>query len=35
LRENPDAAWYYDWSKPAAAQTKDHIAFRRGVTIER
>jgi uncharacterized protein (DUF427 family) len=33
--ENADAAWYYPDPKPAAAEIKDHIAFWRGVTIER
>lgn len=32
---NKDAAWYYPDPKPAAAQIKDHIAFWRGVTIEK
>lgn len=34
-RENKDAAWYYADPKPAAANIKDHIAFWRGVTVER
>ena len=33
--ENPDAAWYYPAPKDAAANIKDHIAFWRGVTVER
>ena len=33
--ENKDAAWYYPDPKPAAANIKDHVAFWRGVTIER
>lgn len=33
--ENPDAAWYYPDPKPAAANIKDHIAFWRGVTVEK
>ena len=33
--ENRDAAWYYPDPKPAAVQIKDHIAFWRGVTVER
>jgi uncharacterized protein (DUF427 family) len=33
--ENPDAAWYYPDPKPAAANIKDHIAFWRGVAVER
>jgi uncharacterized protein (DUF427 family) len=34
-QENQDAAWYYADPKPAAANIKDHIAFWRGVTVER
>lgn len=33
--ENKDAAWYYPEPKTAAANIKDHIAFWRGVTVER
>jgi uncharacterized protein (DUF427 family) len=33
--ENADAAWYYPEPKSAAAQIKDHVAFWRGVTVER
>jgi uncharacterized protein (DUF427 family) len=33
--ENKDAAWYYPDPKPAAANIKDHIAFWRGVTVEK
>jgi uncharacterized protein (DUF427 family) len=33
--ENKDAAWYYPAPLAAAANIKDHIAFWRGVTIER
>jgi uncharacterized protein (DUF427 family) len=33
--ENGDAAWYYPAPKDAAANIKDHIAFWRGVTVER
>ena len=33
--ENKDAAWYYPDPKAAAANIKDHIAFWRGVTVER
>ena len=33
--ENPDAAWFYADPKSAAAQIKDHVAFWRGVTVER
>ncbi|MBX7233676.1 MAG: DUF427 domain-containing protein [Caldilineales bacterium] len=32
---NKDAAWYYPDPKPAAANIKDHIAFWRGVKVER
>jgi uncharacterized protein (DUF427 family) len=32
---NRDAAWYYPEPKHAAANIRDHIAFWRGVTIER
>jgi uncharacterized protein (DUF427 family) len=34
-QENRDAAWYYPEPKPAAAEIKDHIAFWRGVTVEK
>ena len=33
--ENRDAAWYYPEPKEAAGQIKDHVAFWRGVTVER
>ncbi len=33
--ENKDAAWYYPAPKDAAKQIKDHVAFWKGVTIER
>jgi uncharacterized protein (DUF427 family) len=33
--ENKDSAWYYPDPKSAAANIKDHIAFWRGVTVER
>jgi len=33
--ENKDAAWFYPAPKAAAAQIKDHVAFWRGVTVER
>ncbi|HEX2643024.1 MAG TPA: DUF427 domain-containing protein [Thermoanaerobaculia bacterium] len=33
--ENRDAAWYYPEPKPAAAEIKDHVAFWRGVQVER
>ena len=32
---NEDAAWYYPTPKEAARNIKDHVAFWRGVTIER
>jgi uncharacterized protein (DUF427 family) len=32
---NRDAAWYYPDPKPAAANIKDHVAFWRGVQVER
>jgi len=32
---NRDAAWYYPEPKPAARQIKDHVAFWRGVQVER
>jgi uncharacterized protein (DUF427 family) len=34
-QENRDAAWYYPDPKPEAAQIRDHVAFWRGVTVER
>jgi uncharacterized protein (DUF427 family) len=33
--ENKDAAWYYPAPLAAAANIKDHVAFWRGVTVER
>ena len=30
---NPDAAWYYENPKPAAAEITDRIAFWRGVEV--
>jgi uncharacterized protein (DUF427 family) len=33
--ENRDAAWYYADPKPAAENIRDHVAFWRGVTVER
>lgn len=33
--ENRDAAWTYPDPKPAAARIKDHVAFWRGVAVER
>ena len=32
---NRDAAWYYPEPKPAAANVKDHVAFWRGVVVEK
>ncbi|GAC1515665.1 MAG: DUF427 domain-containing protein [Gemmatimonadaceae bacterium] len=32
---NLDAAWFYPDPEPAAAAIKDHVAFWRGVTVER
>lgn len=32
---NPDAAWVYRDPKPQAAVIKDHVAFWRGVSVER
>ena len=32
---NADAAWCYADPKPAAAEIKGHVAFWRGVTVER
>jgi len=34
-RTNADAAWFYPDPKPAAANIRDHIAFWRGVTVEK
>ncbi len=34
-KTNADAAWYYPAPKDAAKQIKDHIAFWKGVQIER
>lgn len=34
-RENPDAAWYYPQPKEAAQNIAGHIAFWRGVAVER
>ena len=33
--ENKDAAWYYRDPKPEARQIKDHVAFWRGVVVEK
>lgn len=32
---NRDAAWYYPAPKEAASHIKDHIAFWKGVTVEK
>jgi uncharacterized protein (DUF427 family) len=32
---NENAAWFYPEPKEAAANIKDHIAFWKGVTVER
>ena len=32
---NKDAAWYYAAPKPAASQIAHHVAFWKGVTVER
>ena len=32
---NKDAAWFYPNPKPAASHIKDHVAFWRGVRVER
>jgi uncharacterized protein (DUF427 family) len=32
-KTNPDAAWYYDDPKPAAAEIRNRIAFWKGVTV--
>jgi uncharacterized protein (DUF427 family) len=34
-KENKDAAWFYPEPKAAAAQIKDHVAFWRGVQVEK
>ena len=34
-KTNPDAAWFYPMPKDAAKQIKDHIAFWKGVTVEK
>jgi uncharacterized protein (DUF427 family) len=33
--ENRDAAWYYPDPKPAASNIAGHVAFWRGVSVER
>ena len=34
-QENQDAAWYYPDPKPAARNVKNHVAFWRGVEVEK
>ena len=34
-QENPDAAWYYPDPKAAARKIKNHVAFWRGVEVEK
>lgn len=34
-KSNPDAAWYYPDPKSAASQIKDHVAFWKGVKVEK
>lgn len=34
-KRNENAAWYYAEPKDAAANIKDHVAFWKGVTVER
>ncbi len=34
-QENKNAAWYYPNPNSAAAQIKDHVAFWRGVKVEK
>jgi uncharacterized protein (DUF427 family) len=34
-KRNENAAWFYPETKDAAANIKDHIAFWKGVTVER
>ena len=34
-KRNPGAAWYYADPKPAANQIKDHVAFWKGVRVEK
>jgi len=34
-KRNANAAWYYPEPKPAAKQIKDHVAFWKGVTVEK
>ena len=34
-KRNENAAWYYAQPKDAAANIRDHVAFWKGVTVER
>jgi len=34
-KRNHDAAWFYSEPKPAAKQIKDHVAFWKGVKVEK
>jgi uncharacterized protein (DUF427 family) len=34
-KRNANAAWFYPEPKPAAKQIKDHVAFWKGVTVEK
>jgi uncharacterized protein (DUF427 family) len=34
-KENTDAAWYYSNPKPAAQNIKNHVAFWKGVKVEK
>lgn len=34
-KKNPDAAWFYPEPKSAASQIKDHVAFWKGVKVEK
>jgi uncharacterized protein (DUF427 family) len=34
-KRNDNAAWFYPTPKDAAANIKDHVAFWKGVTVER
>jgi uncharacterized protein (DUF427 family) len=34
-KENRDAAWYYPEPKPAASNISGHVAFWKGVTVEK
>jgi uncharacterized protein (DUF427 family) len=34
-KENPDAAWYYPDTKPAANNIRGYVAFWKGVTVEK